>query len=146
MAPAPPWTDTYVLALTLTGGLMAGRALAARARSARMAIAGPMEARRRGALALAAGRVWRGEVRGSALHSRCLWGGYGSQPQRTSIYTFGGESCAATHPIALVYDHVNRACDVCVRRPELRDMCGRGTGVRAPLRFRLPEMGLCNVM
>ena len=32
--------------------------------------------------------------------------------------------------------------------PELRDMCGRGTGVRAPLRFRLPEMqmGLCNVM
>ena len=26
----------------------------------------------------------------------------------TSIYTFGGESCAATHPIALVYD-VNRA-------------------------------------
>ena len=50
----------------------------------------------------------RGKVRGSALHSRCLWGGYGSQPQRTSIYTFGGESCAATHPIALVYD-VNRA-------------------------------------
>ena len=104
----PPWTDTYVLALTFTGGLMAGRALAARARSARMAISGPMEARRRGALALAAGRVWRGKVRGSALHSRCLWGGYGSQPQRTSIYTFGGESCAATHPIALVYD-VNRA-------------------------------------
>jgi hypothetical protein len=79
--------------------MMAGRALAARARSARMAIAGPMEARRRGALALAAGRVWRGKVRGSALHSRCLWGGYGSQPQRTSIYTFGGESCAATHPM-----------------------------------------------
>ena len=102
----PPWTDTYVLALTLTGGLVAGQALAARARSARMAIAGPMEARRRGALALAARRVWRCEVHGSALHSRCLWGGYGSQPQRTSIYTFGGESWLLRghpRPIALVY-------------------------------------------
>ena len=104
----PPPCTVPVLALTLTGGLIAGRALAAHARSARMAIASSMEARRRGALALATGRVWRGEVRGSALHSHCLWGGYGSQPQRTSIYTFGGESCAATHPIALVYD-VNRA-------------------------------------
>ena len=42
------------------------------------------------------------------MHTCCLRGGYGSQPQRTSFYTFGGESCAATDPIALVYD-VSRA-------------------------------------
>ena len=69
-----------------------------------------MEARRRRALAMATGRVWswRGGMCGSAVHTHCLWGGHGTQPQRASIYTFGGESGAATHPIALVYD-VNRA-------------------------------------
>ena len=135
------------VAPTIIDGFVAAQPPAACARSARMAVAGSMEARRRRALAVAQGRVQGGGLLGCALHTRCLWGGNGSQPQRARIYTLGGESSAATHPIALVYD-VNRAvnCDECVRRPELRDMCGRGTGVRAPLRFRLPEMGLCNVM
>ena len=73
-----------------------------------MAVAGSMEARRRRALAVAQGRVQGGGLLGCALHTHCLWGGNGSQPQRARIYTLGGESSAATHPIALVYD-VNRA-------------------------------------
>ena len=41
----PPRTYNYVFALTITGGLMARRALAAHTRPARMAIARSMEAR-----------------------------------------------------------------------------------------------------
>ena len=48
--------------------------------------------------------VW--ERRAYALLMGRAWDA--RQPQRASIYTFGGESGAATHPIALVYD-VNRA-------------------------------------
>ena len=39
-----------------------------------MAIAGPLEARRCCVLAMATGRVWRGGMCGSAMHSRCLRG------------------------------------------------------------------------
>ena len=68
-----------------------------------MAVAGPVEACRRRAFAMAPRRVWGRGVLGRALHTRCLWGGYGSQPQRAGIYTLGGESGATTHLIALVY-------------------------------------------
>ena len=62
-----------------------------------------------------------------------------------SIYTFGGESCAATHPIALVYD-VNRAVMSAFGDLNFVTCAVAALAYTGPAAFpSAREMGLCKV-